>query len=121
MSDQFMQAPGNLAQGAMLNGLNELCEDIAALPDHFCQFVERALGLGAMAAFESSQAIDLELLFLARCADHFHGRKIVVPIAIPVQANDGPGAIVDLLFVAMGGGLDLAALATMFDGGQDAP
>ena len=65
MSEQCMQAPGNLTQGAMLNGLNELGEDVAVLPNYFRQPVERALGLGTMAAFEFFQAIDLELLFLA--------------------------------------------------------
>src|SRR6266699_57471 len=118
MSNQFMQAPGNLAQGTMLNSLNELGEDVACLFNHFRQFVEGALGIGAMAAFEFCQAIDLELLFLARCADHFHGPEFITGIAIPIQADDGPGAVVDLLFVAMGGGLDLAALVTMFDGRQ---
>src|SRR2546425_1366732 len=104
-----MQAPGNLTQGAMLNGLNELGEDIAILPNYFRQFVKSALGLGAMAALKFFQAIDLELLFMARCADHFHGWKFAVRSAIPIQANDGPGAVVNLLFVAMGGRLDLAA------------
>src|SRR5207248_11551436 len=40
--------------------LHDALPIFAALPDHFCQFVERALGLGAMAAFESFQVDRLE-------------------------------------------------------------
>ena len=47
-------------------------------------------------------------------------RHNLVFLAIFVQRDDRPGAVVDLLFVTMGRVLDLAALITMFDRGNDA-
>lgn len=84
MSNQFVQSPGDLAERTMLDRLNELREDVACARDDLAQFIERALGLRTMAAFEFHQSIQLKLLLPAWRADDFHARRFVRCVAIPV-------------------------------------
>src|SRR5216683_4354986 len=107
MSHQFVQACRDLAQGAMLNCADKLGENVAAALHDLGQLVQRAPGLGAMTPLEFLQAIDLNLLFLPRSADHFNSGEILRGRAIAVQTDDRTDALVDLLLVSMGRGLDL--------------
>jgi len=61
----------------------------------------------------------LQLLFRPRRTRKLHFRSVVVAVAILVQSDDWARPVVDLLFVPMGGVLDLAALITLFNGGKN--
>ncbi len=62
----------------------------------------------------------MQLLFGPGRAHEFHLGRILHPFAIPIESDDRPRAVVDLLLVTMGGILDLAALVTFLDGRQHA-
>ena len=96
--------------------MDQFLEHVAAAFNDRGKTVERPLGSGAVPVFEFLQAVHLKLFLPARRADHFDRRRRVGFITISVQANDGPGAVIDLLFVPMRGRLDLAALIALVDG-----
>src|SRR5205807_1267184 len=74
----------------------------------------------AVAMFELPHALDLLLFLLSRGADRFHRAGVFVVVAIAVEADDGANAFANLFFIAVGGGLDLAALVAALHGGQHA-
>src|SRR5919109_5606452 len=120
MSHELVQACRNLTQRTMFDGVDQLGEGISAVLDHPRQCVQRAHGLPAMAPLEFLQAPDLELFSLTRRAHELYRGGLITGASVAVQPDHRADSFVDLLFVAMGRGLDLAALVTMFHGRKHA-
>ena len=91
----------------MFDGANQFGKNIAAVLDHAREGVERTTGLRGVAVFEFPQPIDLKLLLAARRADDFRLGGFCFRSRVAIQPDDGAGAVGDLLFVTMRGGLDL--------------
>src|SRR3954463_366569 len=118
-SNHFMQTASDLAKGAMLDGIDQLLKNVLSSLHDAGEAVERWAGMFPMRALEFRQTVQLQFSLLRRRSHDFHFRFGSSGFAIGVRAPDGPRAIVDLLFVAVGGGLNLAAVVAHFGGGEN--
>jgi len=105
----------------MFDRVDEFLKDVAAAFNDAGQRIERTFGFPGVAPFEIPQAIDLKLFPTACGANDFGLRELIGRSDIAIQADDGPCAVRDLLFVTVRGGLDLGTLIAQFDGGEHAP
>src|SRR5207249_336352 len=120
MPDDLVQARGDLAERAVLDGVDQLREDVAAAAHDFFQTSERTLRLPRVLFPERAQPANLEKLLRPRRAlDGERARQLRV-FGVAVQPDDGPRAVVDLPLVSVRGLLNLAALVTLLDRGDHA-
>src|ERR1039458_5555917 len=117
-SDDFLQPVGDLTEGANFDRFEQRGEAVVTALDYVGELGQGAFRFLRVFLFELREPIDLKLLFGARRAREFHLGRVVF-VAIFVQRNDRTSAVVNLLLVTMRGALDLTALITILDRGQD--
>src|SRR6185295_16248344 len=81
---ELMQTGGDLAERAMPDGVDQLGENISPALDHDAQAVQCGFAIGAMAALELLQAVELQLLLRPRRAHDVHVCEF---ISAPVVAG----------------------------------
>src|SRR5262249_42149535 len=113
-ADDFLQTPSNLAQRTDFDRVEQRRETILTDLHDSREFVESAFRFLSVFLFELREPIYLQLLFLTRRANELYFRSVVIAVSIFVQSNDRSRAVVDLLFIAVCGALDLAALISFF-------
>src|ERR1044071_8362287 len=120
VSDRLVQPLRDLSKRTMFHRFDELSEDIAAFFRHRAECIESTGGGFAVAPFELGESFHLPLLLAPGGAHYMFRGQMLDLIRETIQADNRPGAIVDLLLVTMRGSLDLRALVTMFHRGQHA-
>src|SRR3979411_326425 len=113
LPDDAGQARGDLAEGADFDGAQKFGEDIALRTRGVLESLQRVWCALCIFPFESGEALDLGALFFRRRTRERHMRHLCFA-RVAVEADDRALAGVDLVFVAVRGFLDLAALVALF-------